>query len=117
MLGAGLLSQRLDRTQDLSLGVRQGDTQNHAHLQAEHAQGMLQVSLVLDSELDEENLKPGPNPCEQRIAARFGIKAQNRPADKWLQDTVRWQLAASDANLKFPHAANVFACAIQARMV
>jgi acid phosphatase (class A) len=29
-----------------------------------------------------------------------------------LQDTVRWQLAASDANLKFPHAANVFACAI-----
>jgi acid phosphatase (class A) len=29
-----------------------------------------------------------------------------------LQGTVRWQLAASDANLKFPHAANVFACAI-----
>jgi uncharacterized protein len=53
-------------------------------------EGMLQVSLVLDSELDEENLKPGPNPCEQRIAARFGIKAQNRPADKWLADTVRW---------------------------
>jgi len=51
---------------------------------------MLQVSLVLDSELDEDKLKPGPNPCEQRIAARYGIKAQNRPADKWLQDTVRW---------------------------
>jgi acid phosphatase (class A) len=29
-----------------------------------------------------------------------------------LQDTVRWQLATSDANLKFPHAANVFSCAI-----
>jgi len=29
-----------------------------------------------------------------------------------LQDSVRWQLAASDANLKFPHAANVFSCAI-----
>ena len=53
-------------------------------------EGMLQVALVLDSELDEENIKPGPNPCEQRIAARFGIKAQGRPADKWLADTVRW---------------------------
>lgn len=53
-------------------------------------EGMLGVSLVLDSELDEENIKPGPNPCEQRIAARYGIKAQGRPADKWLQDTVRW---------------------------
>ena len=53
-------------------------------------EGVLGVTLVLDSELDEENIKPGPNPCEQRIAARFGIKHQNRPADKWLQDTVRW---------------------------
>ncbi|PKO88705.1 MAG: RNA-binding transcriptional accessory protein [Betaproteobacteria bacterium HGW-Betaproteobacteria-12] len=53
-------------------------------------EGFLNVSLVLDSELNEEAVKPGSNPCEQRIAARFGIKAQNRPADKWLQDTVRW---------------------------
>ncbi|WP_153147867.1 Tex family protein [Dechloromonas sp. H13] len=53
-------------------------------------EGVLGVTLVLDSELDEEGIKPGPNPCEQRIAARFGIKHQNRPADKWLQDTVRW---------------------------
>jgi len=53
-------------------------------------EGMLQVALVLDSELDEEAVKAGPNPCEQRIAVRFGIKPQNRPADKWLQDTVRW---------------------------
>ena len=53
-------------------------------------EGFLGVTLVLDSELDEENIKPGPNPCEQRIAARFGIKAQGRPADKWLSDTVRW---------------------------
>ena len=29
-----------------------------------------------------------------------------------LQDTLRWQLAASDANLKFPDAANVFSCAV-----
>src|SRR5574343_276701 len=53
-------------------------------------EGMLQVSLVLDSELDADNVKPGPNPCEQRIAVRFGIKPQGRPADKWLSDTVRW---------------------------
>jgi uncharacterized protein len=54
-------------------------------------EGMLQVSLVLDSELDPEAVKPGTqNPCEQRIAVRFGIKPQGRPADKWLADTVRW---------------------------
>jgi uncharacterized protein len=53
-------------------------------------EGFLNVALVLDSELDADNVKPGPNPCEQRIAARFGIKAQSRPADKWLADTVRW---------------------------
>jgi uncharacterized protein len=53
-------------------------------------EGFLNVSLVLDSEIDADNLKPGPNACEQRIAARYGIKAQNRPADKWLADTVRW---------------------------
>jgi len=53
-------------------------------------EGVLGVTLVLDSELDEAHIKPGPNPCEQRIAARYGIKHQNRPADKWLQDTVRW---------------------------
>ncbi|PKO86968.1 MAG: RNA-binding transcriptional accessory protein [Betaproteobacteria bacterium HGW-Betaproteobacteria-10] len=53
-------------------------------------EGMLNVSLILDSELDEDKLKPGANPCEQRIAVRFGIKPQNRPADKWLADTVRW---------------------------
>ncbi len=53
-------------------------------------EGFLNVALVLDSELVADNIKPGPNPCEQRIAARFGIKHQNRPADKWLQDTVRW---------------------------
>jgi len=53
-------------------------------------EGFLNVTLVLDSELNEDTVKPGPSPCEQRIAARFGIKAQNRPADKWLQDTVRW---------------------------
>ncbi len=53
-------------------------------------EGMLRVALVLDSELDEEKVQPGPGPCEQRIAVRSGIRNQNRPADKWLADTVRW---------------------------
>ena len=53
-------------------------------------EGMLQVALLLDSELDEANRPPGHNPCEARIAKRFGIASQDRPADKWLNDTVRW---------------------------
>ena len=53
-------------------------------------EGFLQVSLVLDSELEQETPASTPNPCEQRIANRFGIKQLNRAADKWLNDTVRW---------------------------
>jgi len=30
------------------------------------------------------------HPCEQRIAARFGIRDEDRPADRWLIETVRW---------------------------
>jgi uncharacterized protein len=67
-------------------------------------EGVLQIALVLDSELDEQNkpLAPPPlprgegagvramNPCEARIAKRFGISDQGRAADRWLADTVRW---------------------------
>jgi len=53
-------------------------------------EGMLQVALVLDSELDEANKPVGHNPCEARIAKRAGISDQGRPGDKWLSDTVRW---------------------------
>lgn len=53
-------------------------------------EGILAIALVLDSELDDSAARPGPSPCEQRIAVRFGIRNENRPADKWLQDTVRW---------------------------
>jgi uncharacterized protein len=53
-------------------------------------ESMLQVSLVLDSELEAETKPIGHNPCEARIASRFGIKDQGRAADKWLSDTVRW---------------------------
>ncbi|MDR1661797.1 MAG: RNA-binding transcriptional accessory protein, partial [Azoarcus sp.] len=53
-------------------------------------EGILQVSLALDSELDEAGKSAGPHPCEARIARRFGITDEGRPADKWLADTVRW---------------------------
>ena len=53
-------------------------------------EGVLDVSLRLDSEPEKPKWDAPLNPCEGRIAARFGIKAQGRPADKWLQDTARW---------------------------
>ncbi len=51
---------------------------------------MLTVSLRLDSEEEKPKWDAPHNPCESRIAARFGISNQGRPADKWLSDTVRW---------------------------
>ena len=53
-------------------------------------EGVLQVVLTLDSELDETAKPVGHNPCEAWIAKHFGIVDQGRPADKWLADTVRW---------------------------
>ena len=71
-------------------------------------EGVLYIALALDSELaatstSSENAAAGKpeakaaatsskaaNPCEARIAKRFGIADQGRPADKWLADTVRW---------------------------
>jgi uncharacterized protein len=51
-------------------------------------EGLLQLALVLDSAPDD---KAGtPHPCEARIARRFGIVDQGRPADRWLAETVRW---------------------------
>lgn len=51
---------------------------------------MLNVSLRLDTEEEKPKWDAPHNPCEARIAARYGISAKNRPADKWLLDTVRW---------------------------
>ncbi|WP_186406418.1 Tex family protein [Candidatus Accumulibacter aalborgensis] len=51
-------------------------------------EGLLQLSLVLDNEPGATT--SGANPCEARIALRFGIHDRGRPADKWLADTVRW---------------------------
>jgi uncharacterized protein len=51
---------------------------------------MLNVTLRLDTEAEKPKWDAPLNPCEGRIAGRFGIKNQGRPADKWLADTVRW---------------------------
>jgi uncharacterized protein len=51
---------------------------------------ILNVSLRLDSEEEKPKWDAPHNPCEGRIAARFGIGGKGRPADKWLVDTVRW---------------------------
>ncbi len=46
---------------------------------------------VLRLGLEVERPDPdAPHPCEGRIAVRFGIRNQGRPADRWLADTVRW---------------------------
>ncbi|QJQ07769.1 RNA-binding transcriptional accessory protein [Undibacterium piscinae] len=51
---------------------------------------MLTVNLRLDTEEEKPKWDAPLNPCEGRIAARFGVKNTGRPADKWLADTVRW---------------------------
>jgi len=53
-------------------------------------EGILDVTLRLDTEAEKPKWDAPLNPCENRIAARFGIKGAGRPADKWLLDTARW---------------------------
>ena len=53
-------------------------------------EGILDVVLRLDTEAEKPKWDAPHNPCEGRIAARFGIKNSGRPADKWLLDTARW---------------------------
>jgi uncharacterized protein len=53
-------------------------------------EGVLDVTLRLDSEPEKPKWDAPHNPCESRIAAHFGIKNAGRPADKWLADTARW---------------------------
>jgi acid phosphatase (class A) len=53
-------------------------------------------------------IPPPPAPGSPEFAADEAIYQKFSS----LQATARWQLAAADANLKFPGAANVFACAV-----
>src|SRR5207237_9830851 len=47
------------------------------------------LDLTLEPE-DPAEAGEGPSAYERAIAHRFGITDRGRPADKWLQDTVRW---------------------------
>ncbi|AYH44583.1 Tex family protein [Azoarcus sp. DN11] len=48
-------------------------------------EGVLRLALTVDQPDPD-----APHPCEGRIAARFGVRDQGRPADRWLRDSVRW---------------------------
>jgi protein Tex len=49
-------------------------------------EGMLRLAVALP----EDAANTAAVEPERRIAAKFGIVAQGRPADAWLADTVRW---------------------------
>ncbi len=51
---------------------------------------MLNVQLRLDSETEKPAWNAEPNPCERIIARHVGVQQQDRPADQWLTDSVRW---------------------------
>ena len=48
------------------------------------------LDLTVEPDEPSDEPKIGPSDYERRIAQRFGIVDEGRPADKWLQDTVRW---------------------------
>jgi uncharacterized protein len=50
-------------------------------------EGILSYSIVVG---DGEEDRRQPHPAEHRIAARWNIRDEGRPADKWLSDVVRW---------------------------
>jgi uncharacterized protein len=56
------------------------------------AEEILRLALKLPEELEqtEKPSAPAPNSAELKIAARFRIADQGRPADAWLKETVRW---------------------------
>jgi len=51
---------------------------------------LLSITLRLDTEAEKPKWDAPFNPCEGLIAARFAIINKDRPADKWLNDSVRW---------------------------
>ncbi len=53
-------------------------------------EGVLRVELKLPEELAAEPGVTVPNSCEGMVASHFHIRNAERPADRWLLDTVRW---------------------------
>ena len=50
-------------------------------------EGVLRLGIALPDGEEPPGVRPEP---ERRIAARMNIENQNRPADAWLLETVRW---------------------------
>ena len=48
------------------------------------------LDLTVEPEEPSDEPKVGPSEYERRIAQRFGVTDEGRPADTWLRDTVRW---------------------------
>lgn len=53
------------------------------------SEGVLSVKLSVPGQDDLESISD-VGYCENRIASRFGIRNQARPADAWLKTSVRW---------------------------
>ncbi|AUS79499.1 RNA-binding transcriptional accessory protein [Actinoalloteichus sp. AHMU CJ021] len=53
-------------------------------------EGVLDLVLEPDEDSNPGEAPQGPSSYEQRIAHRFDIGDQGRPADHWLLDSVRW---------------------------
>jgi len=51
---------------------------------------ILSVTLRLDSEEEKPAWNAPFNPLETMVATHAGIENRNRPADKWLNEVVRW---------------------------
>jgi uncharacterized protein len=47
-------------------------------------EGILSVNIITGEQA------PNPSPCEAIVASCYSIKSQDRPADKWLSEVVRW---------------------------
>jgi acid phosphatase (class A) len=73
--------------------------------------GFLPGYLPLDALPDSLALIPPPPAAGSPALALDEAISRNNLA---LRDTLRWTLAASDADLEFPHAAGTFSCALQA---
>jgi protein Tex len=54
------------------------------------AEGLLQVALRLDSEEEKPAWSAPLNPVEEMVAGAARISNKSRPADKWLNEVVRW---------------------------
>ena len=71
--------------------------------------GLLQGYLPMDDPLDSHAFVPSPpEPGSPEQAADDAFSERMLT----LQDTARWELAAADAHLGFPAAADTFACAL-----